>query len=166
VLVAITLGLPAALAAAVVTFLTATSLFTPSSSDRDVVPHDSVTELLSFLAVAVVVSLVAGAREKHRHASDRHLFEADVLSELAAVRSDGHGTTATLTTVGAPTPHVTQTTVTRADPPRMLAYKWGGYDMRWELEAIADAVLDLVLEDISGLPNATCLRVSRIEVDA
>ena len=51
---------------------------------------------------------------------------------------DKVGTTATLTTVGAPTPHVTQTTVTRADPPRMLGYNWGGYDMRWELEAITD----------------------------
>ena len=52
-------------------------------------------------------------------------------------RLDSVGTTATLTTVGAPTPHVTQTTVTQADPPRMLAYNWGGYDMRWELEAVA-----------------------------
>jgi len=50
---------------------------------------------------------------------------------------DRVGTTATLTTVGAPTPHVTQTTVTRADPPTMLAYNWGGYDMRWELEPVA-----------------------------
>ena len=40
-----------------------------------------------------------------------------------------------LTTVGAPTPHVTETTVTRADAPRVLVYNWGGNDMRWELEA-------------------------------
>ena len=40
-----------------------------------------------------------------------------------------------LTTVGAPTPHVTETTVTRADAPKVLEYNWGGYDMRWELEA-------------------------------
>ena len=39
-----------------------------------------------------------------------------------------------LTTVGAPTAHVTETTVTRADAPRSLEYKWGGNDMRWELE--------------------------------
>ena len=39
-----------------------------------------------------------------------------------------------LTTVGAPTPHVTETTVTRADKPKALEYKWGGNDMRWELE--------------------------------
>jgi hypothetical protein len=40
-----------------------------------------------------------------------------------------------LTTVGAPAPHVTETTVTRADAPKVLAYNWGGADVRWELEA-------------------------------
>jgi hypothetical protein len=40
-----------------------------------------------------------------------------------------------LTTVGAPTPQVSETTVTRADAPKALEYKWGGFDMRWELEA-------------------------------
>jgi uncharacterized protein YndB with AHSA1/START domain len=45
------------------------------------------------------------------------------------------GTTVKLTTVGAPTPHVSETTVTRADAPKALEYKWGGFDMRWELEA-------------------------------
>ena len=45
------------------------------------------------------------------------------------------GATAKLTTVGAPMPHVTETRVTRADPPRALEYAWGGFDMRWELEA-------------------------------
>lgn len=44
------------------------------------------------------------------------------------------GNTVNLTTVGAPTPFVTETTVTRADPPRELVYNWGGNDMRWELE--------------------------------
>src|SRR5207248_6745704 len=44
------------------------------------------------------------------------------------------GTTVKLTTVGAPTPHVTETTVTRADAPKQLEYNWGGFDMRWELE--------------------------------
>jgi uncharacterized protein YndB with AHSA1/START domain len=42
-----------------------------------------------------------------------------------------------LTTVGAPALHVTETTVTRADAPRALEYKWGGNDMRWELEPVA-----------------------------
>lgn len=46
------------------------------------------------------------------------------------------GTTAKLTTVGAPEPHVTETKVTRADAPRLLEYTWGGYDMRWELEPV------------------------------
>ena len=44
------------------------------------------------------------------------------------------GSTVSLTTVGSPTPYVTETTVTRADPPRELVYNWGGNDMRWELE--------------------------------
>ena len=48
------------------------------------------------------------------------------------------GTTARLTTVGAPTPHVTETIVTRADPPEALEYNWGGFDMRWQLEAAGD----------------------------
>jgi uncharacterized protein YndB with AHSA1/START domain len=46
------------------------------------------------------------------------------------------GTTATLTTVGAPTPHVSDTTVTRADAPKVLEYNWGGFDMRWELQPV------------------------------
>lgn len=44
------------------------------------------------------------------------------------------GTTVKLTTAGAPTPHVTETTVTRANAPRVLEYNWGGFDMRWQLE--------------------------------
>src|SRR5205809_3142329 len=45
------------------------------------------------------------------------------------------GTTVKLTTVGAPALHVTETTVTRADAPKVLEYTWGGFDMRWQLEA-------------------------------
>ncbi len=56
-------------------------------------------------------------------------FDAD--ESLATV-----GTTVKLTTVGAPTPRVTQTTVRRADAPRSLEYNWGDFDMRWELEAL------------------------------
>jgi uncharacterized protein YndB with AHSA1/START domain len=44
------------------------------------------------------------------------------------------GTTVKLTTVGAPTPYVSETKVTRADAPRVLEYNWGGGDIRWELE--------------------------------
>ena len=46
------------------------------------------------------------------------------------------GTTVKLTTVGTPGPHVTETTVTRADAPRALEYNWGGGDIRWELEPL------------------------------
>lgn len=55
-------------------------------------------------------------------------FDAD--RSLGAV-----GATVKLTTVGAPSPHVTETTVTRADAPRSLEYNWGGAVLRWELEA-------------------------------
>ncbi len=49
---------------------------------------------------------------------------------------DTVGTTVKLTTVGAPEPHVTETRVTRADAPKVLEYKWGSQDIRWELEAL------------------------------
>jgi uncharacterized protein YndB with AHSA1/START domain len=45
------------------------------------------------------------------------------------------GSKVKLTTVGAPVPRVSETTVTRADAPEVLEYKWGDFDMRWELEA-------------------------------
>ena len=46
------------------------------------------------------------------------------------------GATVKLTTVGAPTPQVSETRVTRADAPRLLEYKWGNNDVRWQLEAL------------------------------
>jgi uncharacterized protein YndB with AHSA1/START domain len=64
------------------------------------------------------------------------------LREWAPFDADGNlgtaGNTVKLTTVGAPAPHVTETKVTRADPPEALEYKWGGFDMRWKLEALDD----------------------------
>jgi uncharacterized protein YndB with AHSA1/START domain len=48
------------------------------------------------------------------------------------------GNTVKLTTIGAPAERITETTVTRADAPEVLEYKWGGFDMRWQLEAIND----------------------------
>jgi uncharacterized protein YndB with AHSA1/START domain len=48
------------------------------------------------------------------------------------------GARANLTTVGAPSLHVTETTVTRADAPEVLEYSWGGFDMRWKLEPSGD----------------------------
>src|SRR5580765_7915931 len=61
------------------------------------------------------------------------------LREWAPFDADGSlarvGTTVKLTAVGAPTPQVSETTVTRAEAPRLLEYNWGGNDIRWELEA-------------------------------
>jgi uncharacterized protein YndB with AHSA1/START domain len=42
-----------------------------------------------------------------------------------------------LTTVGAPGPHVTETTVRRAEAPKLLEFGWGGNELRWELEPVA-----------------------------
>jgi uncharacterized protein YndB with AHSA1/START domain len=41
-----------------------------------------------------------------------------------------------LSTVGAPTPMVSESTVKRADAPRLLEYTWGDHEMRWELEPL------------------------------
>lgn len=57
-------------------------------------------------------------------------FDAD--SNLGRV-----GNTVKLVTVGAPGPRITETKVTRADAPKLLEYKWGDFDMRWELEGHA-----------------------------
>ena len=68
------------------------------------------------------------------------LTDPDQLHEWAPFDADGSLNTAgakvKLTTVGAPGPHVTETTVTRADAPRLLEYNWGGFNMRWELDAV------------------------------
>jgi uncharacterized protein YndB with AHSA1/START domain len=39
-----------------------------------------------------------------------------------------------LSTVGTPTPVISETRVTRADAPELLEYQWGDGDMRWQLE--------------------------------
>jgi len=41
-----------------------------------------------------------------------------------------------LSTVGTPTPQISETRVTRADAPKVLVYSWGDHDLRWELEAV------------------------------
>ena len=68
------------------------------------------------------------------------LTDPSQLREWAPFDADGNlgtlGAEVKLTTVGAPSPHVTETRVTRADTPRLLVYNWGGFDMRWELEPI------------------------------
>ena len=53
-----------------------------------------------------------------------------------ADRNLGAVGTATLSTVGAPTPHVTETRVKRAEVPKVLEFNWGGQDIRWELEPL------------------------------
>jgi uncharacterized protein YndB with AHSA1/START domain len=63
------------------------------------------------------------------------------LREWAPFEANGNlgrvGATVKLTAVGAPTPLVSETTVTRAEAPKVLEYKWGGNDIRWELEAFS-----------------------------
>jgi len=67
------------------------------------------------------------------------LTEPADLREWAPFDADGSlgtvGNTVKLTTVGAPAPHVTETTVTRAEVSRVLEYNWAGNEIRWELEA-------------------------------
>jgi uncharacterized protein YndB with AHSA1/START domain len=46
------------------------------------------------------------------------------------------GSAVKLTTIGAPKPQVSETTIQRAEAPKLLEYNWGGQDIRWELEAI------------------------------
>ncbi len=62
------------------------------------------------------------------------------LREWAPFDADGSlattGATVKLTTAFAPTPNVSDTTVTRAIAPKVLEYNWGGNDMRWQLDAV------------------------------
>jgi uncharacterized protein YndB with AHSA1/START domain len=68
------------------------------------------------------------------------LIDPAQLREWAPFDADGSlgtaGTTVKLTTVGLPSPRITETTVKRADPPKLLEYAWGDFDMRWQLEAV------------------------------
>jgi uncharacterized protein YndB with AHSA1/START domain len=67
------------------------------------------------------------------------LTDPEHLREWAPFDADtslgASGATVKLTTMGASTPLVSETRVTRADAPRLLEYNWGGNDIRWELEA-------------------------------
>jgi hypothetical protein len=62
------------------------------------------------------------------------------LREWAPFEANGSlgttGTTVKLTTVGAPAQGVTETTVKRADAPKVLEYNWGNFETRWRLEAL------------------------------
>ncbi|MBK7864240.1 MAG: SRPBCC family protein [Archangiaceae bacterium] len=60
------------------------------------------------------------------------------LREWAPFDSDQNlgtaGTTARLSTVGAPSPMVAETKVRQAEPHKLLVFSWGEQDLRWELE--------------------------------
>ena len=76
------------------------------------------------------------------------LTEPEHLREWAPFDSDrslGAVGTAKLTTVGSPTPHITDGEVKRADAPRVLEFTWGGQDVRWELEPVGTAGTRLTL---------------------
>jgi len=65
------------------------------------------------------------------------LTDPTQLSEWApfdADRSLGVAGPVKLTTVGAPTPVISDDIVQRAEAPRLLEYTWGGRRIRWELE--------------------------------
>jgi uncharacterized protein YndB with AHSA1/START domain len=70
------------------------------------------------------------------------ITDPEHLREWAPFDADGNlgavGATVKLTTVAAPALRITETTVTRADEPEVLEYKWGDFEMRWELEGIPD----------------------------
>jgi uncharacterized protein YndB with AHSA1/START domain len=61
------------------------------------------------------------------------------LSEWAPFDADrdlGAAGPVKLSTAGTPKPMVTETSVKRAEAPRLLEYSWGGQDLRWELEPL------------------------------
>ncbi len=70
----------------------------------------------------------------------RALTDPEHLREWAPFEADGNmgaaGTMVKLTTVAAPRPQVSESTVTRAEAPSVLEYNWGAQDIRWELEAV------------------------------
>ena len=65
------------------------------------------------------------------------LTDPEQLREWAPFDADrnlGAVGTATLSTVGAPKPLVSEIRVKRADAPKALEYNWGEQDLRWQLE--------------------------------
>lgn len=70
------------------------------------------------------------------------LTDPEQLREWAPYDADGNlgvaGAKVNLTTIGAPTAHVTETIVTKADAPAVLEHTWGGRQMRWELMATGE----------------------------
>lgn len=74
------------------------------------------------------------------HLSEWAPFDAD--------RSLGAVGPVKLSTVGAPTPQVSETSVKRAEAPRLLEYSWGGNALRWELEPIGGGTRLTLWHDI------------------
>lgn len=76
-----------------------------------------------------------------RHAPEKvwqALTDPAQLSEWAPFDADANlgtaGTTAHLSTIGAPAAQTSETTVTRAEAPSVLEYNWGDQILRWQLE--------------------------------
>lgn len=76
-----------------------------------------------------------------RHSPERvwqALTDPEQLREWAPFDADRNLSAvgvAVLTTVGAPKEYASESEITRAEAPRVLEYRWGGGDVRWELEA-------------------------------
>jgi uncharacterized protein YndB with AHSA1/START domain len=78
----------------------------------------------------------------------RAITDPEHLREWAPFDSDrslARVGTVQLTTVGAPTPMVSETQIKRADEPKLLEFNWGGQDLRWELEPLSDGGTQLTL---------------------
>ena len=77
------------------------------------------------------------------------LTDPEHLREWAPFDADRNlgttGATAKLSTVGAPTPHVSETKVKRADAPNVLEFNWAGGDIRWELKPLTGGGTRLTL---------------------
>jgi uncharacterized protein YndB with AHSA1/START domain len=81
----------------------------------------------------------------------RALTESEQLREWAPFDADRDLDTpgpVMLSTVGTPTPQVSESRVTRAEAPRLLEYSWGGNDIRWELEPLGDGTRLTLWHDI------------------
>jgi uncharacterized protein YndB with AHSA1/START domain len=70
------------------------------------------------------------------------LTEPGQLREWAPFDADGNlgsaGSAVKLTAVGAPRLVVSETKVTRAEAPKLLEYNWGEFELRWQLEPLAN----------------------------
>jgi uncharacterized protein YndB with AHSA1/START domain len=80
----------------------------------------------------------------------RALTDPAHLREWAPFEADGNlgavGRTVKLTWVGAP--QGSETTVTRADAPKVLEYDWGAQGIRWELEPVGGGTRLTLWHDI------------------